>query len=41
MKDTDKPVPISFKRLKTTNSDVSGVGKVRAILLMFELCQWH
>ena len=28
MKEADAPVAVSFKRLKTTNSDVSGVGKV-------------
>lgn len=27
MRDTDKPAPVSFKKLKTTKSDVSGVGK--------------
>ena len=31
MRDTDKPAPVSFKKLKTTKSDVSGVGKVREV----------
>ncbi len=28
MKDADKPAPVSFKKLKSTKSDISGVGKV-------------
>lgn len=28
---TDNPAPISFKKLKTTKSDTSGVGKVHNI----------
>ena len=28
MKDVDKPAPVTFKKLKTTKSDISGVGKV-------------
>lgn len=27
MKDVDKPAPVTFKKLKTTKSDISGVGK--------------
>ena len=28
MKDADKPAPVSFKKLKSTKGDISGVGKV-------------
>ncbi len=28
MKDAGKPAPVSFKKLKSTKSDISGVGKV-------------
>lgn len=33
MKDTDTPAPASFKKLKSTKSDISGIGKVVHLLL--------
>ena len=39
---TDKPAPISFKKLKTTKSDTSGVGKVdncpSSFMKSFSMC---
>ena len=31
---TDNPAPISFKKLKTTKSDTSGVGKVCSLHIL-------
>ena len=32
MKDADTPAPTSFKKLKSTKSDISGIGKVGHLL---------
>lgn len=34
---TDRPAPVTFKKLKTTKSDTSGVGKVFNNLMQ----AWH
>lgn len=36
---TDNPAPISFKKLKTTKSDTSGVGKVHCMFM--RRCCWY